>query len=155
MVIIEYAVFVAGFTVIHTLAYTVAGLIELQFADFIYGGEDRRVDFVRDVTIPEESSWVGRAFLPAQLARGVLMAIVLLPLLGAIEDLTYGIRVAFLAGLMFVYADLASAVPFPNTIEGLVYLQEKYVSRDAFLAIQFEAVVYSLLFGLSAGWFLF
>ncbi|WP_136603599.1 hypothetical protein [Salinigranum halophilum] len=155
MVVIEYAVFVAGFTVIHTLAYTIAGMIELQFADFIYGGEDRRVDFVRDITIPEESSRIGRAFLPAQLARGVLMAIVLLPLLGAIDDLTYGIRVAFLAGLMFVYADLASAVPFPNTIEGLVYLQEKYVSRDAFLAIQFEAVVYSLLFGLSAGWFLF
>jgi hypothetical protein len=155
MAVIEYAVFVAGFTVIHTLAYTVAGAIELQFADYIYRGEDRSVDFVRDMSIPEESSRVGRAFLPAQLARGVLMAIVLLPLLGAIGDLTYGIRVAFLAGLMFVYADLASAVPFPNTIEGLVYLQEEYVSRDAFLTIQFEAVLYSLLFGLSAGWFLF
>lgn len=54
-----------------------------------------------------------------------------------------------------VYADLASAVPFPNTIEGLVYLEEEYVSHDAFLAIQFEAVVYSVLFGLSVGWFLF
>ena len=155
MAVFEYAVFVAGFTIIHTLAYTVAGVVELQFADYIYGGEDRRVDFVRDMTIPEESSRVGLVFLPAQLARGVLMAVVLLPLLSAIGDLTYGIRVAFLAGLMFVYADLASAVPFPNTIEGLVYLEEEYVSRDAFLTIQFEAVVYSLLFGLSAGWFLF
>jgi hypothetical protein len=56
---------------------------------------------------------------------------------------------------MFVYADLASAIPFPNTIEGLVYLEEKYVRLDSFLTIQFEAVVYSLLFGLSAGWLLF
>jgi hypothetical protein len=152
---IEYAVFVAGFAVVHTAAYTVAGVIELQFADFIYGGEERRVDFVRDMTIPEESTRIGLVFLPAQLVRGVLMAIVLLPLLGAIGDLTYGVRVAFLAGLMFVYADLASAVPFPNTIEGLVYLKEEYVSADVFLTVQFEAVVYSLLFGLAAGWFLF
>jgi hypothetical protein len=130
-------------------------VIELQFADFIYGGEERRVDFVRDMTIPEESTRIGLVFLPAQLARGVLMAIVLLPLLGAIGDLTYGVRVAFLAGLMFVYADLASAVPFPNTIEGLVYLKEEYVSADVFLTVQFEAVVYSLLFGLAAGRFLF
>jgi hypothetical protein len=155
MTFVGYAVFIIGFTIIHTIAYTVAGMIELQFADYIYGGEERRVDFVRDMTIPEESTRIGLVFLPAQLVRGVLMAIVLLPLLGAIGNLTYGIRVAFLAGLMFVYADLASAVPFPNTIEGLVYLEEKYVSRDSFLTIQFEAILYSLMFGLSAGWFLF
>ena len=155
MSIVDYAVFVAGFTIIHTVAYTVAGMIELQFADYIYGGEERRVDFVRDMTIPEESTRIGLVFLPAQLVRGVLMAIVLLPLLDAIGDLSFGTRVVFFAGLMFVYADLASAVPFPNTIEGLVYLEEKYVRRDAFLTIQFEAIVYSLLFGLSAAWFLF
>jgi hypothetical protein len=155
MAAIDNAVFVVGFTIIHTVAYTIAGMIELQFADYIYGGEERRVDFVRDMTIPEESTRIGLVFLPAQLVRGVLMAIVLLPLLGPIGDLSFGIRVVFFTGLMFVYADLASAVPFPNTIEGLVYLEEKYVSRDAFLTIQFEAVLYSLLFGLSAAWLLF
>ena len=155
MSFVDYAVFIVGFTIIHTIAYTVAGMIELQFADYIYGGEERRVDFVRDMTIPEESTRIGLVFLPAQLVRGVLMAIVLLPLFDAIGNLTYGIRVAFLAGLMFVYADLASAVPFPNTIEGLVYLETEYISHDSFLTIQFEALLYSLLFGLSAGWFLF
>lgn len=155
MAVRDYGIFVIGFTIIHTIAYTVAGMVELQFADYIYRGEDREVDFVRDMTTSEESSRIGRLFLPAQLVRGVLMAIVLLPLVGAIGDLSFGIRVAFLAGLMFVYADLASAVPFPNTIEGLVYLEDEYVNRNAFLTIQFEAVVYSLLFGLSAGWLLF
>ncbi|NHN49257.1 hypothetical protein G9464_16900 [Halostella sp. JP-L12] len=155
MIIVDSTVFVAGFTIIHTIAYTVAGMIELQFADYIYGEEERRVDFVRDMTIPEESRRIGLVFLPAQLVRGVLMAIVLLPLLNAMGELTYVIRVTFLAGLMFVYADLASAVPFPNTIEGLVYLEKEYISRDAFLTIQFEAVMYSLLFGLTAGWILF
>jgi hypothetical protein len=147
----DYAVFVAGFTVVHT----VAGLVELQFADYIYGGEQRRVDFVRDMTIPEESDRIGLVFLPAQLVRGVLMAVVLLPLLGPIGELDFVVRVAFLGGLMFIYADLASAVPFPNTIEGLVYLESRYVQRDAFVTIQFEALLYSLLFGLAAGWLLF
>lgn len=34
-------------------------------------------------------------------------------------------------------------------------LKEEYVQLDAFLTGQFETVLYSLLFGLSAGWFLF
>jgi hypothetical protein len=155
MAVPEYAAFVGGFAVIHMVAYTVAGVVELRFADYIYGGEERRVDFVRDMTIPEESDRIGLVFLPAQLIRGVLMAVVLLPLLGPIGELGFVVRVAFLGGLMFVYADLASAVPFPNTIEGLVYLEEEYVQRDAFVTIQFEALFYSLLFGLLAGWALF
>lgn len=155
MTIIESIQFIIGFTVIHTAAYTVAGMIELQFAEYIYGGEERRVDFVRDMTIPEESSRVGRVFLPAQILRGILMAVVLLPLLDPIGDLTFGLRAAFFTGIMFIYADLASAVPFPNTIEGFVYLKEEYIHLDAFITIQFEAVLYSLIFGFAVGWFLF
>ncbi len=73
MAVVDYAVFVVGFAIIHTVAYTVAGVIELQFADYIYGGEERRVDFVRDMTIPEESTRIGFMFLPAQLVRGILI----------------------------------------------------------------------------------
>jgi hypothetical protein len=83
----EYTVFVAGFTDHPRARIHLAGMVELQFADFISRGEDRRVDFVRGMTIPEESSRIGRVFLPVQLARGVLMAFVLLPLLGPIGDL--------------------------------------------------------------------
>jgi hypothetical protein len=42
--------------------------------------------------------------------------------------------------LMFLYATLTSAAPFPNTLEGLVFLDDKYVQRDVFVTIQFEVL---------------
>lgn len=155
MAITASARFVGGFTLVHTAAYFVAGVVELLVADRLYRGEQRRVDFVRDVTLPEEAGRINRVLLPAQAVRGVLMAVVLLPLLGPIGDLSVGVRAAFFGGLMFVYADLASAIPFPNTVEGLVYLEPEYVDRGTFLAVQFEAILYSALFGLAAAWLLF
>jgi hypothetical protein len=83
------------------------------------------------------------------------MSAVLWPLLGAIGELGFGLRAAVLGGLMFVYADLASAIPFPNTIEGLVYLRARFVGASTFWRLQSEAVIYSVLFGLAAAWLLF
>lgn len=79
----------------------------------------------------------------------------LVPIHGALGDLGLGLRVAFLVGVLFVYADLASAVAFPNTIEGLVYLRPEYVGPRTFLAVQAEAVVSALLVGATVGWVLF
>jgi hypothetical protein len=56
---------------------------------------------------------------------------------------------------MFVYSDLAAATPFPNTIEGLVFLRKRFITPDAFFRIQSEAILYSLLFGGFATWLLF
>lgn len=72
-----------------------------------------------------------------------------------IGRLPYEGRFAFLAGLMFVYADLAAATPFSNNIEGLVYLRPEFTTRDVFVRVASEAVVYSVLFGAVAGWLLF
>ena len=53
-----------------------------------------------------------------------------------------------------MYADFCSAIPFSNTLEGLIYMKPEFVRRRVFWAIQMEAVIYSLLFGLGAAWFL-
>lgn len=93
--------------------------------------------------------------LPAQLLRALLMSVVLYPVLDALGELAYPARFAVLGGLMLVYADIASACPFPNTIEGLVYLRERFVNAGAFWRLQSEAVIYSVLFGGLAAWLLF
>lgn len=49
---------------------------------------------------------------------------------------------------MFVYADFASAIPFSNTIEEIVYLKKEFVKKRVFWTIQLEAILYSLMFGL-------
>ena len=55
---------------------------------------------------------------------------------------------------MFVYADFCSAIPFANTVEGLIYLKPRYVKKALFWTIQLEAVLYSVMFGAAVSWFL-
>jgi hypothetical protein len=148
----RYVWFSLGFFVIHLVAYVVAGVLNQRLlSKEIYGGEDPLFEpFFRNVEEPPERIRQGKVMVPAQLARAVLMSIVLYPLLPAIGDLPFGTRFAFLTGLMFVYADLAAATPFANNIEGLVYLEPRFTTWDVFWRIQAEAITYSLLFG-SAG----
>lgn len=153
----RYVWFSLGFFAIHLGAYVVAGVLNQQLlSKHIYGGQQALfASFFRDMDDPAERRRSGRVMIPAQLARALLMSVVLYPLLGPLGDLSYGLRFAFLGGLMFVYSDLASATPFANNIEGIVYLKPRFTTRDVFWRIQAEAVVYSLLFGSFAAWLLF
>ncbi len=150
-----YLQFSLWFAVIHIVAYFLAGAIDFQLARRFYGGKERALDFMRDMSQQKESARVMRLLVPGQILRAVLMSLVLYPVLGALGGLSAGVRFAFFAGLMFVYADFASAIPFCNTVEGLIYLRPRYVTRRLFLTIQVEAVLYSLMFGAAAAWFLF
>ena len=150
----NYLLFSLGFIIIHTALYVLAGLIDLQFTHHLYAGENRLFDFLRDMDDEEENQYVARTHIPAQIVRGLLMSVVLYPILDPLSDISFLLRFAFFAGLMFVYTDLASATPFTN-IEGLVYLKEQYVRKEAFLKIEIEMVIYSFLFGLLSSWILF
>lgn len=150
-----YLQFSLWFTLLHVVAYFVAGAIDFQLAKRFYGGKRRALDFLRDMSRPEEGTRVMRLLVPAQLGRAVLMSLVLYPILGPLGDLPFFLRFVFLAGLMFVYADFASAIPFSNTVEGLIYLKPRYVTRQLFWTIQVEAVLYSMMFGAAAALLLF
>ena len=156
MSINAYITFSLLFAVIHLVCYVIAGVIDLQLAQRMYMGKDRLYrSFFRDMQDAQESRRVGLLLIPSQLARGLIMSVVLYPVLPYLHELSFGIRFAFLAGLMFVYADFASAVPFSNTIEGLVYLRKEFVEQRVFWTILFESILYSVLFGMLAGWLLF
>jgi hypothetical protein len=154
---LEYLVFSLGFFVIHLLVYMAAGWFTLRYVSgHLYQGEGALLTtFMRDPSDPRESAGLMGRLLAAQVLRALLMSVVLYPLLGPIGELSFELRALLLGGLMFVYADLASAVPFSNTLEGLVYLKPRFVSRPVFLRIGTEALIYSIAFGLLAGWFLF
>lgn len=152
----NYVLFSVWFTLIHVGAYIVAGLVTLRFTRDLYEGEDALfAPFLRNVEEPAERRRQGIVMWPAQIARGLLMSVVLYPVLTTLADLTFVMRFAFLAGLMFVYADFAAATPFTNNIEGLVYLKQRFVRSDAFWRIQSEAVIYSLLFAGLVSWLAF
>jgi len=82
------------------------------------------------------------------------MSLVLFPVLPYLQELTNEMQFIFMATLMFVYADFASAVPFSNTIEGVVYMKKEFVEKRVFWTIQLESILYSAMFGLLSAWIL-
>jgi len=151
----EYLVFSLLFIVIHTAAYIVAGVIALKISKDLYEEKNRVLDYMRNMSNPGESLHVQKWFVPAQLLRGLLMSIVLYPVIGFLGELSFGLRFLFLAGLMFIYTDLACAVPFLNNIEGFVYMKSRYVKKELFGKLYLETLIYSVLFALFSAWALF
>jgi hypothetical protein len=153
---VDYVWFSVWFTLIHLGAYIVAGVVSLRFTRDLYQGDDALfAPFLRDVGDPAEKQRQGIVMWPAQMARGVLMSLVLYPILTPLTELSFPMRFGFLAALMLVYTDIAAATPFSNNIEGLVYMKRRFVRPNVFWRIQSEAVVYSLLFAGFAAWLVF
>lgn len=148
-----YVTFSVLFFVVHLVCYVVAGIIDLQLAKKMYAGKNRLFkSFFRNMEEEKESNRIALLLIPSQLIRALLMSIVLYPILPTLKALSFEMQFLFMASLMFVYADFASAIPFSNTIEGIVYLQKELVRKRVFWTIQLEAILYSLMFGLLAAW---
>ena len=138
--------FVVVFTLAHALAYTIAGVIALQISKDIYEGKKRLCTFLNDMSDETERAHVQRWFLPAQLLRGALMAIVLLPILSALQQLSTLLLFLFFVMLMFVYTHVSSASPFIDNIEGQVYFRKEYVMKQALVKFQLEMIIYATIF---------
>src|SRR6056297_32953 len=151
----DYVFFSSLFFVIHIFCYVIAGVVDLQLSRKFYSGRSRLYgSFLRDAEDPKESMRIAKLLIPSQFIRAVLMSLVLFPVLPYLQELTNEMQFIFMATLMFVYADFASAVPFSNTIEGVVYMKKEFVEKRVFWTIQLEAILYSAMFGLLSAWIL-
>ncbi len=151
----EYLKFSLLFILIFCGAYLVAGLLAYRISHELYHGENRLLDFLKNMADPAENARVAKLAIRLQILRGFLLSIVLYPIIGFLGELSYLLRFIFLAGLMFIYTDFASAIPFPHNIEGFIYMKDRYLQKSAFWKLQFEMIVFSLLFGSISGWLLF
>jgi len=151
----EYIQFSLRFALVHTGAYFIAGLLAYRISRDLYHGKTRLLDFLKDMSNELENDRVSKWVLPLQLLRGFLLSMVLYPIMGLLGELSYIHRIIFLAGLMFVYTDFASAIPFPHNIEGFIYFKERYLKKSVFWKLEFEMIIFSLIFGLVSGWILF
>lgn len=143
-----YIKFIFLFTIAHVVSYIVAGAIALKFSKDIYESKNRLCNFLNDMAVEKERKHVEKYFLPAQIIRGLLMSIVLLPLLSAIENLMVIMQFIFFVSLMFVYTHISSAAPFMDNIEGQVYFKKEYLLKNSFFKFQLEMIMYAILFGL-------
>ena len=151
----QYLIFSLWFTLIHALAYTLAGMLALRISKDIYEGKSRMMDYLRDTSIEKESKHVQKWFIPGQIVRGILLSIILYPILVPLGELSFGVRFLFFTGLMFIYTHLACAAPCPDNIEGLIYLKERYINRTLFFKFHFEMIIYSVVLGFFVSFFLF
>jgi hypothetical protein len=149
---LDYAQFSLLFTLTHLAAYLAVGALvyPLLYRPYWEGEAPLFASFLRMRSDEEEWRHTMRWLIPAQIARGLVLSIVLYPVLDALGDLSFGLRFAFVAGLLYVYADLASSVPFSSTVEGLVYMKERFV-KGRFLRFQVESLVYATAMGLVVG----
>ncbi|MDD4364057.1 MAG: hypothetical protein PHD33_07650 [Atribacterota bacterium] len=151
----RYLFFSLGFTIIHTIAYTIAGMLALKISKDLYEEKERLLDFIRDMSDETDRKHVTKWFMPAQLLRGLLMSFALYPILGLLGNISFIFRFIFFSSLMFIYTDFSSAVPFPNNIEGLVYMKSRYQKKNLFWKLYYEMIIYSLLFSILTSWLLF
>jgi len=151
----QYLQFAGFFILAHFVSYVIAGVITYRFSKDLYEGDNRLLDFLKDMSSEKENAEVAKYSMPAQIIRGLLLSVVFLPLIEPLGGLSYITRSIFFASLMFIYTDLASAMPFPDTIEGIVYLKKKYLQASAFWKMQIEMIIYSVLFGVLVSWLAF
>ncbi len=150
-----YLQFSLLFFLFHFISYITAGAIDLRLAKKMYVGKDRLYkSFFRNMEDQKESMRIAKLLIPSQFIRAILMSLVLYPILPYLNELSFEFKFIFMSSLMFVYADFSSAIPFSNTIEGIVYLKKEFVEKKVFWTIQLEAIIYSLLFGLLSALFL-
>lgn len=147
----SYVAFIGGFAVLHVVSYTFAGILALSISSVLYRGPDRHMDFLRDASDPLEAKRLQRWAIPFQVPRGVVLALVLVPILEPLRGLGFWSQTLFLFGMMFVVADLACSAPFPGNIEGFIYLRDKYLKPGVYWKLHVESVLYSLMLATSVG----
>lgn len=133
----------------HTFAYLVAGGFSYQLITkpMWEGPSPLLAAYLRTPGNPELWNFAMTWQIPAQLLRGLLLGLALLPLFETLKAWNWLKRFTFLAVLLFVFTHFASAAPSPANLEGLVYIKPEFVQLG-FFAMQVEMVLYSLLAGL-------
>ncbi len=140
--------------VVQVVTYLVVGSIAYQLLTkpFYTGPDPLFASFMRTETQPETWGHVVTWFLPANLVRGLLMALALYPFAEAWLGWGYWKRCLSLAGLYLVFGFWAATVAAPGTIEGLVFLRPEFTPA-VHLKVQPEIVVQGLALGAwLAGW---
>lgn len=134
--------FVLLVAVAHAATYLVVGALAFALLTHgLYEGPDPL--FGSYLRTPGESElWqhVTTWFLPAQLLRGALIGLALVPLLPLLRQFGTFKLAAVLAGLYLVIGFWGAALAAPGNIEGLVYLRPEF-TLDIHLLVQAEIIV--------------
>ena len=142
--------FVLKVVLVSSVAYLVAGALAYHFITkpFYVGDAAIFARFLRSEADPTAWRHVMTWQFPMLVARGLLIALALLPFRPALTSFAAPKRVAALFVLFFVLLHLAAAAPSPSNLEGIVYMRPELIGVVPFLLTQPEMLLQSLLFAL-------
>lgn len=140
--------FVIVFMLAHTGAYLFAGGIAYQFItkEFWEGTNPLLSVYLRT---PGNADLWNHAMIwqiPGQIARSLLIGLVLLPLYGTLKEWKLLKTFFFISILLFVTTHFSSAVPSPANIEGFIYMRPEFV-KLGFMKMQPEMILYCITAG--------
>jgi len=151
----RFIIFACKVIVIHTVTYFIVGATayNLLTKEYYTGPDPVFGAFMRTPDDPESWSHVMRWFIPAQILRGVLMAIVLYPLFDKLLEWDFKKRFLIISGLYIVLGYWAATVAAPGTIEGMVYMKP-IITPYMHLIVQPEIVAQGLALGAWLAWWM-
>ena len=146
-------VFVGKVAIAHVVSYFVVGALAYQTLtrSFYEGSDALFAAFMRTPADPEGFSHISRWFLPAQLARGLLLGAALVPFRKSLLAWPRSRRFLALLGLAVVFLFWSAAVAAPGTIEGLVYLRPEF-TWAVHLRVQPELLLQLAFFSAWVAW---
>lgn len=133
--------FISRFSVIHTLTYTVFGIMFMLFSDyFSYFEADELMSLVMK---PADALSV-RLAVPVQLIRGAILGSAIYPFRNNIIKEDFGWLK--LAWLMFALTSIGAVITGPGSIEGLLYTNFSFDPLTGYPEIILQVLAFSILF---------
>lgn len=145
-------IFIIKLVCIYALTYLIVGAImyQLFMKQFYVGDEALFMAFLRSEANPDLWAHVNQWQLPILFLRSLLVALVLLPFAGTLQNFSFKKRWFVLFSLMFILTHIAAAAPSPGNLEGITYMRPELINPTVFAFIQPEMIVQSILFALGA-----
>ena len=141
--------FAARVTIVQAVTYIVAGLAAypLFTRQFFEGANPLLAPLMRLPSEPALWGHVMRWMLPAQIARGILIAGALYPILSTFQSWSFTKRFLSIASLYIVIGQWSSPVAGASTIEGWVILRPEFTTPYVVLSVIPEGLIQGLGFG--------
>ena len=151
----RFLIFSGKVILVHVVTYLIVGAAAYQLItkQFYEGANPIFSTFMRTQAEPHLWAHVMTWFIPGQILRGLLIAVVLYPFFGILNEWAFGKRFLTIAGLYLVLGFWASAVAAPGTIDGMIYMRPE-ITLYSHLIVQPEIVVQGLALAALIAWWM-
>jgi hypothetical protein len=145
----RFLLFVAKIIAAQVTTYFLSGAVfyPLLTKPYYEGPHPIFAVFLRTEADPVLWAHVVNWFLPAEILRGILIAVVIYPLYDILKAWSFLKRLFYVASLYLVLGFWAATVAAPGTLEGMIYMRP-FITPEVHLRVQPEIILQGLALAL-------